>query len=237
MIMCPSLGTRGMLHRITAGRDFRIAEVPMLRLDRVFALFLLGLVPAASGATTPSPSNSTAPACITLVGTDGTNASALGTFTVIHRDLANNPIAGAQIVVDLSNAPDLRMCAQQVAPGVTLDCPNGRATAVTDANGVATFTLLGGSIGGPGMTLLNGGRIHADGVLIRSPTVAAYDLDGQGGVGANDLACFLSDFGSGAPYGRSDYDCSGGIGANDFSFWLSAFGAGTQIVSCATSCP
>ena len=209
----------------------------MSRTIRCFALLLLVLAPTTSRATTPSPGNSTAPACITLVGSDGTDASALGTFTVIHRDLANNPIAGAQIVVDLSNAADVRLCAQQLAPGVVVDCPNGRATAVTDGNGVATFTLLGGSIGGAGITLLNGGRIYADGVLIKSPTVAAYDLDGHSGVGANDLATWLSDFGSGQPYGRGDYDCSGGLGANDFSLWLSAFGAGTQIASCAASCP
>ena len=49
-------------------------------------------------------------------------------------------------------------------------------------------------------------------VLIGSPTVAAYDLDGASGVGANDLSAWLTDFGSGQPYGRSDFDCSGGVG-------------------------
>lgn len=209
----------------------------MSRKTCVFALLLLALAPTASRAETPSPGNSIAPACITLVGSDGANASALGTFTVVHRDLANNPIAGAQIVVDLSNAPDLRLCGQQLAPGIVMDCPNGRATAVTDGNGMATFTLLGGSIGGGGITLLNGGRIHADGVLIRSPTVSAYDLDGQGGVGANDLSLWLSDFATGQTFGRSDYDCSGGVGANDLSVWLMAFGSSTQTVSCAAACP
>lgn len=210
----------------------------MSRQTRVFAVLLLALAPASLRADTPGVGNSTVPACITLVGSDGANASALGTFTVIHRDLANNPIAGAQIVVDLSNALDMKLCAQQLAPGVVMDCPNGRATAITDGNGVATFTLLGGSNGaGNATTLLNGGRIYGDGVLIGSPTVSAFDLDGQSGVGANDLSAWLGDFASGQPYGRSDYDCSGGIGANDLSFWFSAFGSGTQFVSCAASCP
>jgi hypothetical protein len=209
----------------------------MSRQTCVFVILLLALAPASSHATTPSPGNSIAPACITLVGSDGTHASALGTFTVIHRDLANNPIAGAQIVVDLSNVPDLLLCGQQVAPGVFMDCPNGRAMAITDANGVATFTLLGGSIGGTGITLQNGGRIHADGVLIKTPSVSAYDLDGQGGVGANDISLWLSDFATGQPFGRSDYDCSGSVGANDISFMLTAFGSSTQTISCASSCP
>lgn len=167
---------------------------------------MLFLAPSRAEAGFPG-GNSTVPSCITLVGSDGTNASALGTFTVIHRDLANNPIPGAQIVVDLSNANDMHLCAQQLAPGIVMDCPHNRAIGITDANGRATFTLLGGSNGaGNASSLLNGGRIYADGVLLGSPTVAAYDLDGGSGVGANDLSAWLADFGSGVPYGRCDHD-------------------------------
>lgn len=67
--------------------------------------------------------------------------------------------------------------------------------------------------------------------------MSAFDLNGETGVGANDLSAWLGDFGTGDPYGRSDYDCSGNVGANDFSLWLTAFGAGTQLASCAASCP
>ena len=108
----------------------------------------------------------------------------------------------------------------------------------TDVTGSVTFTVLGGSNGaGNATTLLGGGRIYANGTLIASPTVAAYDLDGSSGVGANDLSAWLTDFGLGQPYGRSDFDCSGGVGANDLSFWLTEFGAGTSAASCAVSCP
>lgn len=177
------------------------------------------------------------PACIVLVGTNGANASADGTFAVIYRDLANNPIAGAHVDIDLSNAPDLHLCAQQIAPGVVVDCLYERASGITDANGRVTFTLLGGGTAGATGSGLHNGRIYANGVLIGSPTVSAYDLDGASGVGANDFSLWFGDFVAGANYGRTDYDCSGSIGANDLSLWLTEFGSGASSISCAASCP
>lgn len=209
-------------------------------------LVLVLLVPPASRAASqgnprdtgvPSPLNWILPSCISLVGSDGSEASPLGAFHVVIRDLANNPQPGVEVRVDVSNASDIHLCAQQLAPGIVMECAAGVAMAITDANGIARFTLMGGSNGAPASTLLNGGRIYADGTLGGMPTVSTYDLDGASGVGANDLSLWLSDFGTGNPYGRSDYDCSGNLGANDLSFWLSEFGAGTQSISCAASCP
>lgn len=191
-----------------------------------------------AGATFPPFPQSTVPPCITLVGSDGATASAMGAFVVVIRDLANNPVPGVRVSVDLSVAADLHFCAGQLDPGLTPDCPTNTVSAFTDALGVARFTLLGGGSGAVGTgSLQNAGRIYADGFLVGSPTVAAFDLDGSAGVGANDLSLWLSDFGTGEPFGRSDYDCSGGLGANDLSFWLSAFGSGTQTVSCGANCP
>jgi len=48
---------------------------------------------------------------------------------------------------------------------------------------------------------------------------------------------WLSDFGSGVPYERSDFDGSGTIGAADLSEWLGVFGAGGSAQSCGASCP
>lgn len=81
------------------------------------------------------------------------------------------------------------------------------------------------------------GRILWDGRFIGAPTVAAYDLDGSHGVGANDLSVWLDDFGSTLDIGRGDYAGSGFIGANDLSMWLSVFGSATSLESCAASCP
>ena len=184
-------------------------------------------------------SNSTAPDCIRLVTRSGsTPATAFGQFTVVVRDLANNPCAGAVVVIDLSLCPDLQLATDQLDPDVTVDCVNKRVTKVAQADGSAVFTVLGGSNGaGNAVELQNAGRIFGNGTLLRAPTVLAFDLDGMNGLGASDLSVFLGDFATGQPYGRVDYDCNGSPGAGDLSVWLGAFASGTMIESCSASCP
>jgi len=205
-------------------------------------LLAFALVAASTPAgAEPSPSNSIAPVCISLVGTSGNiPAHAAGRFQVLVRDLANNPVAGAHVVIDLSGCPDLHLCADQLDPAMDVDCANKRVGKFTDPTGSVTFTLLGGSNGaGNAVELLAAGRIYEDGNLIGDPTVSAYDLDGANGVGINDLSAWLTDFGAfGAPaFGRSDFDCSGGVGVNDFSLMLTALGSGAQTQSCGATCP
>lgn len=203
---------------------------------------LFSLVVLASAANAGSGAlwvNSTVPAAIVLVGSaNGSPDAGMGQFTVVVRDLANNPVRGASVVVDLSNCADLALCDDQLDPTALVNCAAKTTRKFADGNGSVTFTVLGGSNGAGGaMTLQAGGRIYANGVLIGSPMVAAYDLDDGGGVGANDLSAWLTDFGTGEAYGRSDYDASGTVGANDLSFWLSAFGAAGSTSSCLIACP
>ena len=213
--------------------------MPRIRIALAIAASLLALTPVlAAAGFPPGFPNSSVPSCILLVGSDGATASAKGTFVVVVRDLANNPVPGVHVAVDLSNAPDLHLCAQQIAPGIIMDCPGSRAIAITDAAGRATFTLLGGGSLAPGPgSGLNNGRVFADGILIGSPTVSAFDLDGASGVGANDFSLWFSDFVTGLSYGRSDFDCSGALGANDLSIWLTEFGSGASTTSCTATCP
>ena len=200
------------------------------------------LVASAALAGVPSEGNSTKPACITLVGSlGGVPDAAAGQFTVIVRDLANNPLSGASVVIDVSNCGDLSICADQLdvndPSNLLVNCGAKTKRSSTDVTGSVTFTILGGSNGaGNATTLHNGGRIYANGTLIGSPTIAAYDLDGASGVGANDLSAWLTDFGLDPNIGRSDYDCDGSVGANDLSFWLTEFGNGTSAASCAAAC-
>ena len=203
-------------------------------------VLLLGLAtPSLALAGLPPPNNSVVPACISLVGSyGGVPATAAGGFVVIVRDLANNPVAGASVVIDLSNCLDLSICADQLDPAATVNCAAMTVRKFTAADGSAHFTMLGGSNGaGNASTLLNGGRIYANGTLLGAPTVSAFDLDGSGGVGAGDLSAWLGDFFTAQPYGRSDYDCSGNVGANDLSLWLGAFGSGAMGESCVSRCP
>jgi hypothetical protein len=193
---------------------------------------------AAAVRAEPSAGNDTSPSCISLVGTNGVVPAAIGQFTVVCRDLANNPMAGAVVVIDLSSCPELFVCADQMDANATVDCVHKTVSKLTAVDGSVHFTVLGGSNGaGNAVTLLGGGKIFKNGTLIQSPTVSAYDLDGSGGVGANDLSAWLTDFFMANSYGRSDYDCSGNVGANDLSFLLTAFGTSAMSVSCASHCP
>ena len=179
------------------------------------------------------------PLCISLVGSaGGVPASASGEFVIVALDQANHPIPGAVVTVDLSGCLDLSICADQLDPAATVDCAAKTVRKVAAADGSVRFTLLGGSNGaGNASTLLGGGRVFVNGLLYWSPTVSVYDLDGSGGLGANDLSAWLGDYGSGLPFGRSDYDCSDSLGANDLSLWLAAFGSGAMSQSCVSQCP
>ena len=214
-------------------------RAPLLPLVRLAAPLLAVFAVTSAWAGIPGWVNSTAPDCITLVGSNGlVPAAGAGAFEVVVRDLANNTVAGIPVVIDLSPCADLELCADQMDPAVTVDCPAKTVRKLSNAAGVAQFTILGGSNGaGHASTLLNGGRIFVGGVLIKLPTVSALDLDGASGLGAGDLSAWLTDFGSGQPYGRSDYDCSGNLGAGDLSLWLSVFASGTITSSCGASCP
>jgi len=198
------------------------------------------LVASVAAAGVPCSGCSTVPPCFSLVGSATGVPDTHGQFTVVVRDLANNPLNGASVVIDLSNAHDLRICSDQLDAGALVNCAAKTTRKFTDVTGSVTFIVLGGSNGGGNAsTLLGGGRIFANGTLIGSPTVSAFDLDGANGVGVNDLSVWLGDFGTaGNPaFGRSDYDCSGSVGVNDLSVWLGEFGAATSTASCTVSCP
>jgi len=196
------------------------------------------LAASAAMAGVPSPTNSTTPLCITLVGSLAGVPDAAGQFNIVVRDLANNPLNGASVVIDLSGCNDLSICDDQLDANALVNCGAKTTRKFTNALGQVTFIVLGGSNGGGNASsLLGAGRIYANGTQIQAPTVSAFDLDGAGGVGANDLSAWFGDFGSGQPFGRSDYDCSGTIGANDLSLWFGEFGAGTSASSCAVACP
>ena len=206
----------------------------------IFALAIAVLTTSSSSATAgdPGPVNGTFPACVRLVGSDGVLAAQqLGAFEVVILDIASNPIPGAALRVDFSAIPELLIAADQLDPEAIVDCAGKSVTKIADANGRAVFCIIGASTGaGTGVTLLGGCKIFANDRLCAFPTANAFDLDGTLGVGAGDLAVFLSDFASGQPFGRSDYDCSGSLGASDLSIWLRAFASGTQLVSAAV-CP
>jgi hypothetical protein len=202
---------------------------------RVLALFLFALAaPGFAGLAladdVPSPANSTIPGLVRLVGADPFgHPDPSGRFQVVHRDLANNPIPGAHIVVDFSAATDLVLCAVQ-APGVAF-VPGG-VEGITDANGSVWMALLGHAVANAPPSSVSAVRIYADGVLLGYVPVCAVDLDGASGVGGSDLSLWLADFVSGLNPPRSDYNGTGGLGGSDLSLWLGCFVSGASAQSC-----
>ncbi len=205
------------------------------------AVVWLGFTAGGAEAGGPSVINTTAPALIQLVGaTGGVPDVATGRFTVVARDVAANPIRGAYVIIDFTDCADVTICADQMDPEALTDCAYKNVRKFTNGLGEVTFTILGGSIGAGQASLLSlwgRAKIFVNGALMATPSVATYDLDGSGGVGAGDLSAWLTDFGSGESRARSDFDGSGSIGAEDLSAWLSVFGAGTSTESCPASCP
>src|SRR5207249_1808806 len=152
-----------------------------------------------------SPGNSTTPSLITFVGSLAGVPDALGTFTVVVRDLANNPLKNASVVIDLSGCTDLAICSDQLDAAETVNCVAKTLRKFTDLAGSTSFTVLGGAFGvGHAESFPRSGRLYANGTLLRAPSVASLDLDGSNGVGINDLSVWLTDFASGQPYSRSD---------------------------------
>jgi len=190
----------------------------------------------AAFASVPSSTTSTIPAGIRLVSTLAGVADAYGQFTVTVRDIGGNIIPNSSVVIDMTaNTPDIKFQSTQPYAGLTVDCPTKTVRALTDAGGVATFRIVGRSTPGTaaGFQL---GKIYADGVLLGNRTIAALDIDGASGTGANDLSLWLTDYSVLAPYGRSDYDFSNALGANDLSQWLTGYSGGAN-VSSSPNCP
>lgn len=187
-------------------------------------------------AQVPTPANSITPRMIPVVGHDASGVpDPIGEVTVIFRDLANQPIAGALIQLDFSACTELRLCADSHDPSAVTDCAQRTITKVSDANGAARFRVVGYSVAPPGTpgAPYNAARVYADGVLLASPSVAIYDLTGGGGLTPADLSAWLDDFFGGFDPARSDYDDTGApLGPSDLARWLTAFFASGSIQNC-----
>jgi len=203
---------------------------------------ILGAAVAVAGV--PSPSNSTIPARINLVGIDAGSsladvAAAGALVTVTVRDLAANPIANSSVVLDFSGVvSDTRIADSQPYAGLTANCGTYGVSALTDVAGVATFVVVGGGLNPGGAAhAIGAGKVYADGVLLGPLGVGFYDHDGVGGVAIPDLSRWAADFFGGTNPERSDYDNVGGVAVPDLSLWAATYFAGVSNSSAATYCP
>lgn len=180
----------------------------------------------------PDGGNSSAPVILMLVGHDGNGTpDPAGTFTVVLRDLAYNPLSGALVHVELL-ASDVMFCADQ--QGAFTRHAATFVEGLTDAAGRFVAAIRGSGSGSAQQA--EGGppgfRIYGNGQLVGSGEAVAFDLDGSGGVGGNDLSIWLAEFVGPIRYLRGDYDASGSVGANDLSIWLTLYGSAGSIASC-----
>jgi hypothetical protein len=205
-------------------------------------LAVLGLMAASVAlAGIPDPTQCTIPTYIDLVAC---NTSAVpdpyGLFTVTVNDAAGNPVEGCEVAVVFNT--DLKV--YNAIPGLTVDCTARKVVAVSDASGVATFTMRGAPMnatGNPVGSGANGATIYACEIALGQATVAVFDENGAvltTGISGTDLSAWLADFGKQGIIGykgRSDFDHNGAISGVDLSFWLQRFGGGYNI-GCGTLC-
>ena len=105
--------------------------------------FLVGFV-TVCGAGVPSPSASTVPHNVLLVGTDaGGVADPAGTMTFAIRHLSGDPYHSPLIVLDFSNSPGIELCSTQADPAVTVDCASRTARFFGDRQGNVTVRVTG----------------------------------------------------------------------------------------------
>src|SRR5690242_11606121 len=118
---------------------------------------------------------STVPKTIRLVGSRGGVADDAGTFTVIAHDIANNPVQHSSVVLDFTDAVmsgAIRLSTQQ-QPGTIVDCAYHYVRQETDANGIATFRVMGagynhGGTSDPGTLRV---KVFADGYRLNPPII------------------------------------------------------------------
>jgi hypothetical protein len=183
------------------------------------------------------PPYCTVPSHLVVVGSNGSYGDIAGTFSVVVRDVCNRTM-NCPVEVWFANVPYVRLCTNQLTPGLTMNCAN-RTLTRTASGGAADFRVIGDASPAecpsdpPGTV-----SIYACGVLIGSATVAVLDIDGEPGLSGGDLSAWLGGYFCNSTSPRLDYDGDGALGGGDLSIWLSFFNGGGSALGCtAGSCP
>ena len=178
---------------------------PMSRLASLVLLVLLTLPPASVRAGVPSPPNSTVPGCLV--------ACPLGdiAYTVVVRDLANNPGVGSMVTIDFSSCPGVSVCEIVKDPGYTYDANTRYVQGLTDSTGTVTFGLHAGGLCATGV------RVWADGLLLGTRRMASPDQNGDQVVVESDFTIFATKLGTSDL--TADFDCNELVDLGDQQIW------------------
>ncbi len=176
----------------------------------VYTVILLAATPPAA-AGVPSAANSQMPSCLALCPFGDLP------FSVIVRDLGNNPVAGSSVVLDFSTCPGAYLCRSSGDPNVIVDPTPRTVRAFTGVGGAVSIAAHVGGTGPAGSV-----RVFADGVLLRSYALASPDQDGDGFVVSiigHDDPMFAAKLGSADP--TADFNCSGLVDIDDEQVFFS----------------
>jgi len=207
----------------------------MIRFVRWSFLLAAAFLSLPAHAGPPDPGQSTAPHCIHLVARNLSGVpDPFGNFCVTARDATGAPVAGALVEVAFGGCADVSICDSNDDSAVLVDCATHTVSRIAGADGAACFTLTGGTRVGP-CSAAGCAQIRANGVVLGSASVAAFDYDSAPTIGAADGSIWLSTyFNLGCP--RIDCDCSGEITAADFSMWQAHY-FGNWVQACSHRCP
>jgi hypothetical protein len=214
------------------------------------------LVAGVAMAGVPDPGHSVIGTGINLVGTTGGVADAHGQKLIVVKDAGGTPVQNSTVTINFTacTGQDIRLCSTQPFAGVGVSCANKEVVVLTDASGTATFRVLGFALNPGGATNPNppapgfgsgGATVKADGVLLGTLNVGAYDQNGTAGCSSVDLALVANDkfsfaWSGGGPAsfrGRSDLDGNNLITSVDLALAATVKFAASSTVSCASACP
>ncbi len=195
------------------------------------AIAILSALPGPAHAVgVPYAPNCLVPSHIDLVGINGTTDPA-GTFFVNVRDIDGVVIPAATVQIDFGQCSDVVLSAAQPYSGLLVSCVTSTVSATTDGAGTAVFSIAGGIADRTAVSPVGCAEIYANGILIGSVSVAAFDQDGIDGVTTNDLALWLCDLSTPAYEPRSDFDHDGVVSPADLRFMLSVLRIGGSTTS------
>ncbi len=184
-------------------------------LKRLAAVLLFGAGIAAAQASfassLPSPANCSVPARIVICPAGDS------VMIVVSRDLANNPILGSEVVLEVCGCPGFRLSSQQAACDYpdTVSC---QVAMLTDSQGIVEIPVAGGGLC-PGGTV----RIYVSSLLIATrPEPACFDQNGDLRVDSTDVAIVQSKLGTADP--GADFDGDGVVTAQDVAILLQHLG-------------
>ncbi|NOT34064.1 MAG: hypothetical protein HOP12_07830 [Candidatus Eisenbacteria bacterium] len=171
---------------------------------------------------------------------------------IVVRDALGGVVQNSTVEIRFgtcTSTGEFRLCGTQPHAGVGVSCVDKAVVAVTDASGVANFRVVGhalnvggGTSGAPaaGLGNVQCAEVRADGVVLGSLRVKAFDQNGAAGVNAVDVSLVLNDRFSvvGGPFSasyrsRSDFNDDGFVNPVDLSTELNVRFSNASLNSCA----